>query len=125
MQLARSTAVMHNAPVRITFGNRGGTRCYVVHTGSAADCVCAADGTPECRADVQVLRGEAFAPGRGVTLASNVRSILFDPVKGTSTPAGTVRFVAATGPALHKVVNIMGRVRTCSPAPKLAGYKAC
>lgn len=125
VQLARSTAVMHNAAVRITFGDVGGARCYVVHTGSAADCGCAADGAPQCRPGVQVLRSESFASGRGVALASNVRSILFDPVRGTSTPAGTVRFVGTNGAALHQVVNIMGRVRTCSPGSSVPGHIAC
>ncbi len=129
VQVARSTAVARNAPVRISFGPGAGVgaaaSCYIVHTGSADDCTCSASGSAECRADVQVLRSESFSAGRAVTLTSNVRSMVFDPVKGTSTPAGTVRFVGASGARLHQVVNIMGRVRSCSPAPALAGYKAC
>lgn len=129
VQLARSAAVTRNMPVRISFGAGVGVgaaaACYIVHTGGADDCTCSASGAAECRADVQVLRSESFVVGRAVTLTSNVRSMVFDPVKGTSTPAGTVRFAGASGAKLHQVVNIMGRVRTCSPAQVLAGYKAC
>jgi type IV fimbrial biogenesis protein FimT len=59
---------------------------------------------------------------------ANVASILFDPLHGTSTPTGTLRVVADSGRAVHHVVNIMGRVRTCSPAgaaPVVAGYRVC
>ena len=56
---------------------------------------------------------------------ANVASILFDPVHGTSTPAGTVRVIGSTGRELRHVVNVMGRVRTCSPQGGVSGYRAC
>ena len=54
--------------------------------------------------------------------------MLFDPLHGTSTPAGTLKITGASGRAVQHVVNVMGRVRTCSPqgaAPALAGYRVC
>jgi type IV fimbrial biogenesis protein FimT len=51
--------------------------------------------------------------------------VLFDPMHGTSTPTGTVRVVGAGGHEVRHVINVMGRVRTCSPAPALPGYRAC
>ena len=66
-----------------------------------------------------------FATGDSVSLKTNVRSVLFDPVRGTSTPTATIQLKAASGMALHQVVNIMGRVRTCSPDPVVSGYKRC
>jgi len=60
-----------------------------------------------------------------VQLRSNVPSIVFDSAKGTSTPTGTLRLVSADERAVHLVVNIMGRVRSCSPRAAVPGYKAC
>jgi type IV fimbrial biogenesis protein FimT len=60
-----------------------------------------------------------------VSLRSNSRSVLFDPTKGTSSPTATVQLQARNGSAIHQVMNIMGRVRSCSPAPELSGYRRC
>jgi type IV fimbrial biogenesis protein FimT len=54
-----------------------------------------------------------------------VPSILFDSAKGTSTPTGTLRLMGKDQRAVHLVVNIMGRVRSCSPDSAVPGYKAC
>ena len=66
-----------------------------------------------------------FAAGDSVSLKTNVRSILFDPVRGTSTPTATLQLVSRNAGAIHQVMNITGRVRSCSPAPAVAGYKKC
>jgi type IV fimbrial biogenesis protein FimT len=60
-----------------------------------------------------------------VLVQANVASILFDPMHGTSTPTGTVRVIGSNGRELRHVVNVMGRVRTCSPQGNVAGYRAC
>jgi type IV fimbrial biogenesis protein FimT len=49
----------------------------------------------------------------------------FDPVKGTVTPTATLRVESKDGRALHQVVNLLGRIRTCSPGGKLPGEKTC
>jgi type IV fimbrial biogenesis protein FimT len=54
-----------------------------------------------------------------------VASMRFDPLHGTSTPTGTLRVVGANERAIHHVVNIMGRVRSCSPQAAVRGYAAC
>jgi type IV fimbrial biogenesis protein FimT len=65
-------------------------------------------------------------PGAGrVALSSSSASMLFDAERGTVTPTGTLRLRLADGRAVHHVVNIMGRVRTCSPAGRVAGHPAC
>jgi type IV fimbrial biogenesis protein FimT len=66
----------------------------------------------------------SYALSAGVQLRSNSGSILFDAVKGTVTPTATLRVTSSVG-ALHQVVNLMGRVRTCSPDGALAGYARC
>ena len=43
---------------------------------------------------------------------------------GTSTPTGTLRLVDSRGRAVHHVVNVMGRVRSCTPAG-VPGWRAC
>jgi type IV fimbrial biogenesis protein FimT len=63
----------------------------------------------------------------GLSVQANVSSILFDPLHGTSTPTGTLRVVSATEGPIHHIVNVLGRVRTCTPSgsPVLPGYRSC
>jgi type IV fimbrial biogenesis protein FimT len=51
--------------------------------------------------------------------------MLFDTDRGTVSPTGTLRIHAADDRTVHHVVNIMGRVRTCSPNGLVAGHPAC
>jgi type IV fimbrial biogenesis protein FimT len=123
IQHARSLAVARNTPLRISF--EAGASCHVVHTGAPNQCGCAADGTAICQGDAVAERAVRFEPGGPVSLKSNSRSVLFDPTSGTSSPTGTVQLQARNGTAIHQVMNIMGRVRSCSPAPTLSGYRRC
>ena len=121
----RMMAVARNAPLRISFESGATGSCYVIHTGSANQCSCNADGTATCQGEAQAERSVRFAAGGAVSLRSNSRSVVFDPLKGTSTPTATMQLTARNGTAIHQVMNIMGRVRSCSPAPALSGYRAC
>lgn len=120
VHLARSTAASLGRTVRLDFQSGAGAACYVLHTGAAGNCDCLSP-QPTCAAG-EPLRTQRYA-AQPVVMASNSASMLFDPTTGTVTPTATVRFTAPSGDALHQVVNLMGRVRTCSPS--LAGYKAC
>ena len=125
VHFARSLAVARHQTVRISFDAAQGAGCYVVHTGAANACTCGAGGAPVCTGGAEALRAVRL-DGPGVpTLGANVRSMAFDPTRGTVTPTGTVRVRYADGPALHQVVNVMGRVRSCAPAPGLAGHRDC
>lgn len=119
---ARSLAVARNENVRIGFGSAA---CYVLHTGAAGACTCNADGSASCRGEATALHQVAIDPGARVGLSSNSPSMLFDAGRGTVTPTGTIKLVSRSGSAIHAVVNIMGRVRNCSPAPALPGYATC
>jgi type IV fimbrial biogenesis protein FimT len=121
----RMLAVARNAPMRISFESGTAGSCYVIHTGSANQCGCAADGTAVCQGAAQAERSVHFAAGGPLSLTSNSRSMVFDPVKGTSTPTATMQLTARNGMTVRQVMNIMGRVRSCSPAPALSGYRAC
>lgn len=119
----RSQAVAMNRTLRLHFAS---DRCYVVHTGgSGTGCSCADDGSASCSGGVQVLQVVQWPAQTPVRVLSNSSSIGFDATKGTVTPTATVQIVGARGAALHNVINIMGRVRSCAPAPGLPGHPTC
>lgn len=125
IQFARSSAVARNRSLRISFSSTASSSCYVVHTGSAADCVCASSAPAVCSGAAIELRTVVLPASDRVVLQSNVASILFDPMHGTSTPTGTLRLIDSHGRAIHHVINIMGRVRTCSPLGAVPGHRVC
>jgi type IV fimbrial biogenesis protein FimT len=124
IQHARSLAVARNHSVRLKFSDDASGSCYAVFSGAANQCQCRADGSSSCLGAQPVWRSTGFDAAGAVRLRSNVGSIVFDPLQGTSTPTGTLRLLSRSGQAVHLVVNIMGRVRTCSPTG-LAGYRPC
>lgn len=97
----------------------------VIHTGSTADCSCDGGGVAQCTNNAALIKSNYFPASRGVSVAANVASMRFDQTNGTVSPAGTVRLTASTGQEVRHVVNIMGRVRTCSPGGLAKGYKVC
>jgi type IV fimbrial biogenesis protein FimT len=114
-------AVARNTGVRISF-HRG---CYVVHTGSRADCHCDGQGPAVCTGDAVAIKTVNADSARTAQIVSSVSSMRFEPINGTVTPTGTVCTVPARGRAVHNVVNIMGRVRTCSPVAAGAPCAPC
>ena len=121
LRYARSEAVARNTGVRVSF-HQG---CYVVHTGSRADCRCDGQGPAVCTGDAVALKTVNSASARSVQIVSNVSSLRFDPTNGTTSPTGTVCTVPASGRSVHHVVNIMGRVRACAPAVAGAPCAPC
>ncbi|NRF70901.1 type II transport protein GspH [Aquincola sp. S2] len=123
---ARSLAVARNASIRLSSAPlEGGGSCYVLHTGDAHDCRCTAAGEAICENGAQALRLVHHPKGGPVSLSNGKLSIAFNPEHGTVTPTATFRFVDTEGRALHQVVNIMGRTRSCSPGGAVTGVKAC
>jgi len=125
IHLARSEAVSRNQPIRLTFGTQTQGSCYMLHTGERSACRCSITELARCDGDAQLLRSVSVDANQPVQIRSAVASILFDPVKGTATPTATLRVVATDGRAVHQVVNLLGRVRSCALGGKIAGYKAC
>ncbi len=121
LRYARSEAVARNTGVRVSFYQG----CYVVHTGSRADCQCDGQGPAVCTGDAVALKTVNAASARGVQVVANMSSMRFDPSNGTTTPTGTVCTVPSSGRSVHHVVNLMGRVRTCSPAVAGAPCAPC
>jgi len=125
LYLARSAATSHQQGARVSVHKVASGSCVIVHTGDTADCRCDAEGVAQCSDGATLIKGNYFPYSRGVSVSANVNSIRFDPIHGMATPAGTMRLTTAGGQTVHHVVNIMGRVRTCSPGASAKGYKAC
>jgi type IV fimbrial biogenesis protein FimT len=126
LQYVRSEAVARNVPLRLTTQPLvGGGACYVIHTGSVGDCTCAADGTIACAAGEQSFKTVVFGTNERVSISVNSVSMLWHPDRGTVTPTGTLRLRLADGRAVHHVVNITGRARTCSPQGLVKGLPVC
>jgi type IV fimbrial biogenesis protein FimT len=126
LQYVRSEAVARNVSLRLTTQSlAGGGACYVIHTGSAGDCVCAADGNATCADGEQSVKTAVFGTGERLRMTVNSASMLWHPVRGTVTPTGTLRLSLPDGRAIHHVVNIMGRARTCSPRGAVQSQPVC
>lgn len=123
LQYARAQAVQRNQGVRVTF--KAEAACYVIHTGSADQCQCTTSGPATCEGDAQALKTVALDDTRRIGLHSNVNSMVFDPVHGTASPAATLRLTGPQGRSVQHTVNLMGRVRSCSPQSSVSGYRAC
>ena len=125
LRYVRSEAVARNEGVRISFRQTAGGSCALIHTGAAADCTCDVSGAAQCINGAVALKTTVYSAGSGASLQANVASMRFDPNNGTVTPAATVRVVGVDGRAIHHVVNILGRVRSCSPGGSVRGVAAC
>jgi type IV fimbrial biogenesis protein FimT len=124
LQWARSLAVARGTSVRITFEAGLGAGCYVIHTGPASACHCGDSGAAACTSAGQALQVFRLPLASSVQLSSNTRSMLFDARQGTVTPTGTVTISGSAG-TIRQIVNILGRVRSCSPGGLVSGYRDC
>ncbi len=127
IQFARSLAVAKRHNLRMSFVQDVHGSCYVLHSGPSGSCTCTATGETVCNAGSTAERSQRFDSTAPVQLRANVGGIVFDADKGTITPTTTMRLAASDGRAVHVVVNLMGRVRNCTPAGPQAvpGYKTC
>lgn len=125
IQFVRTEAVARNQPLRLSWHAMPDGSCYVIHTGAAAQCVCQPTGPATCSSGALELRTVVLPASDRVRLQANVSSVLFDPLHGTSSPTGTLRVIGADAREVHHVVNVMGRVRSCSPQAAMHGYRAC
>ena len=125
LQFARSEAVARQEGVRYTSAPVGAGSCVLIHTGANGDCQCAGDGAAQCGNGAVLVKSAFYPSTSGVSVAVNVSAIRFDPRNGMATPAGTVTVSTASGKALRHVVNMMGRVRTCSLGASSTVAKPC
>jgi type IV fimbrial biogenesis protein FimT len=130
LRLARSEAISRNQNVRIGFRavdtpSIAPSNCYVVYVGAIDACRCTLQGLAACGADALAIRSVALPAEDRLSLQANVATMSFDAQHGTSTPAATLRLASASGLAIQHVVNVLGRVRSCSPLGAVPGYRAC
>jgi type IV fimbrial biogenesis protein FimT len=127
VQFARGQAVALNRSVQLTLRESNGTTCYIVHTGPATNCLCS-DQEPNaasCSGGSDLLRSVSFGGQGPVQVRSASKSLTFDPVKGTVTPTATLRVEARDGRAIHQIVNLLGRVRSCTPGGRVSDERSC
>ncbi len=122
---ARAEAVARNRSLRLSFVPSAGGSCYVLHTGPASACRCDGESGAVCAGTATPIKAVHLPADSGVSIAANVASMQFEPVSGTVTPAGTVRVQHRDGAAVHHVVSMLGRVRSCSPDGALPGVRPC
>ena len=128
IQFLRTESVARNQPLRLSRYAMTGGSCYVIHTGDAAQCSCRVSGPAQCSGGAQELRTVTLADDGSVSLNGTTNSVLFDPLHGTVSPTATLRVVGSrnlAGREVHHVINVMGRVRSCSPLGAMSGYRVC
>ncbi|MBI5258319.1 MAG: GspH/FimT family pseudopilin [Burkholderiales bacterium] len=125
IQLARSTAVALQNPIRLETQALDNGSCYLLHTGNKHQCECIGQGQAKCLGDAKVVRLAEQPLNGGARLTTTDISVAFDPHRGTVTPTATFKVVDKHGNSIHQVVNIMGRVRSCTPNGGSSGIKSC
>jgi type IV fimbrial biogenesis protein FimT len=124
----RNEAQARSTALRLSLYSGASGSCTLVHTGNRSDCRCSPD-TPShpatCDAPATALQSRLWPSAERITVEANVSSMLFDPVQGTTTPSGSLRVSDSQGKTITHVVNVMGRVRSCSPGAEVPGLKAC
>lgn len=128
LQQGRAHAWATGEAVHLAFQGAASGACVMLHTGERDDCRCPEQPAPAtCSGGARLLQQARWPVAAGVVVSSNVASMRLDALRGTVTPAATVRLASPLGPALHQVVNVMGRVRTCVPdsAPGWPGVAPC
>jgi type IV fimbrial biogenesis protein FimT len=125
LQWTRSQALARGEALRFSIHSNSAGSCTIVHTGQRDHCSCSDDGRASCTGDAQLFKTSRWPIGESVSVQANVGSMLFDPLLGTASPAGSVRIVDARGHGITHVVNIIGRVRSCSPSGAVSGLAAC
>ncbi len=102
-----------------------GGSCYIVYNGPSGACRCEGNGRSSCEAGAQVLRLAEPSRRAGISLAALARPLTFDAMMGTVTPTATLRLTDRDGRTVHQVINLTGRVRTCTPDQPWGGMRRC
>ena len=125
VQFVRSEALARNRALRLSIHAGADASCWVVHTGAADECGCTNGTSVVCHGSAVEIKSVVLPAAERISVAANVASIVFDPLHGTSTPTGTLRLSDARGRAIHHIVNVVGRIRSCAIGGATAGYPAC
>jgi type IV fimbrial biogenesis protein FimT len=122
---ARSEAATRGQNIHWSLHDGTGAQgCYVVHTGAAHACNCDTKPQEHCSNEAIALKVIQWESGQGVQISASTSSMRWSPQTGVVTPTNTIRLGTSTG-AIHIVVNILGRIRTCSPDGRIPHHPAC
>jgi hypothetical protein len=69
-----------------------------------------------------LMTGVSHNDSRTVPTSGEMDIGAYDPIRRETQ---TLRLASASGLAIQHVVNLLGRVRSCSPQGAVAGYRAC
>ena len=124
--LARTQSQVQQENLRLSVHQPvGGGSCYIIYSGPMGACQCEGNGRSTCAAGAQVLRLAEPSRRAGITLASLARPLTFDAMMGTVTPTATLRLTDRDGRSVHQVINLTGRVRSCTPDLAWGGMRRC
>ena len=127
IQQARTSAIETNRPIRMVFDAASDPWCFGLTDAATCDCTTAdsctipfgVDATTLAPTDYEEVVGRA-GQFPGVDLVSAPATLRFEPRRGVrddgGNPVETVVVRSARGLEAHVMVNIIGRVSTCSPA---------
>lgn len=121
LQSARHWSFTLNTPVRLEVKTTS-PACLLLHTGARDGC--SGCVTPACHGDAKLLASTALLP-TDLSASSNSVSLAWNPADRTVTPTGTIKLELPDGRAIHHVVNLAGRLRTCSPSGLVWGITPC
>lgn len=129
LQFLRASASARQIALRLTWLHNEAGSGWAIHDGAADACQPSGSGSGgepiACAAGTQLLRSIWLPAGGRVTVQANVASMRIDPRQGTLSPTGSWELLAADGTRLRHVVNLLGRVRVCTPAGPVSGVPAC
>lgn len=121
---ARQQAVVLNQPVHLVFGQTATHSCYLFYVGERDRCTCGP--ADRCTEGAQALLAAELPVILGVQVTTTSHSaITVDALRGTVTPTFTAVFSASNGQSVRASTSVMGRTRTCSPAPGGPAQPAC
>lgn len=126
LQYVRATAISLNQNIQFQIQPHSTSiNCYVIHTGRAGDCTCAANPVrTECISGSKALKTVALPINR-ILLTSTRTKMSWSSDRGTVSPASTIRISNSDGYSIDHVINIHGRIRTCSSDGRLKGIPRC
>lgn len=124
--LARTQSQVQKESLRFSVHQPAtGGSCYIIYSGPSGACQCDGGGRSTCDEGAQVLRLAEPSRRAGITLAALARPLTFDAMMGTVTPTATLRLTDRDGRSVHQVINLTGRVRTCTPDLPWGGMRRC
>jgi type IV fimbrial biogenesis protein FimT len=126
LQYVRASAISLNQNIQFQLQTHpSGINCYVIHTGNSGDCIC--QTTPlraVCNPGSRALK-TVILPISRIQLSATRHRLSWSSNRGTVSPSATFRISSADGRSIVHVINIHGRVRTCSPDGRVKGIPRC